>query len=209
LGQTLSRDEKDLIDVNDSLDNDKEAYSLFQSFVELLHSLGMGSLVILVDELEKTVLISALGRSQYQDDLRHLIDDNPKGMAMFFAIAFAQWEQFGREPTALQRRLAGNIFNLDKFDRTRTRSLIEAYLEINRTTEFTKSNAEKSFPKCPPKLAPFTEESIEDLLTVSMGKVSDLIGLCRKVVDYFLDHSKDYTEINSELLAQLAKKEGY
>lgn len=207
-GRSLNKEEKNSIGVDESLDNSKEAYGLSQSFIELLHLVGITSIIILVDELEKTFLIPSLARSQFQDDLRHLIDDNPKNMALFFAIAIPQWEQLSGEPTALQRRLAGNNYILDKFDKERVRRLIEAYLEIDRTKEFNEKIAKNRFPHCSPSLSPFDDESVEAILSVTNGKVSDLIGLCRKALDYLIDHPNDFTEINKGLVMSLAKKEG-
>ena len=205
LGQKLSREERDEIVVDSALTEPKEAYSVFQSLVELLHLLGVKSLVLLIDELEKIVLISALLRSQYQDDLRHLIDDNPKAMGVFFAIAGAQWNLLTREPTALQRRLAGNIYLLDRFDERRIKDLIAAYLDQHRTEGYSPGSIRRRFPHCPAELCPFTEESVNVILEKSDGTLSSVIMLCRKALDYFLDHVDDYEAITGELVASIAK----
>ncbi|MEM3551384.1 MAG: DUF2791 family P-loop domain-containing protein [Candidatus Bathyarchaeia archaeon] len=208
LGEKLSREERESILVDTSISDTKEAYLMMQSTFELLRLIGIKSLVLLVDELEKIVLIPAVQRSQYQDDLRHLIDDNPKGLGVFFAIAPAQWSMLSREPTALQRRLAGNIQLLDNFDEERIKELIRGYLSISRTEEFSKEKIKEKFPKCEVELCPFTLDSIKLISEKTKGRVSDVIMLCRKALDYFIDNIDKYEAITPELISTLAKQEG-
>lgn len=208
LGEKLSREERDNILVDSLLTDVKESYSVLQSFIQLLQSLGMKALVFLVDELEKIMLIPSLQRSRYQDDLRHFIDDNPKGIAIFFAIAPAQWDMLSREPTALQRRLAGNVHVLDPFDEERIKDLIRGYLRLNRTEDYSETAARNRFPQCDPDLCPFTENSIDAILDKTKGIVSGVILLCRKSLDFFLDNIDSYEVITAELIELVAKQEG-
>jgi len=208
LGEKLSREEKKSIMVDTLITDVKEAYAVLKQFINLLHSLGIKSLVLLIDELEKIMLIPGLLRSQYQDDLRHLIDDHPKGVGFFFAIAAAQWEALSREPTALQRRLAGNIFVLDKFDEERVKNLIRGYIGLNRTNDFSEEKAKIRFPQCPPDLCPFTEESVNVIYEKTEGIVSSVIILCRRSLDFFLDNIHRYDAITEDLVQEVAKQEG-
>jgi len=208
LGEKLSSEERENILVDASISDAKEAYLMMQSMFELLRSMGIKSLVLLIDELEKIVFIPALQRSQYQDDLRHLIDDNPKGLGLFFAIAPAQWSMLSREPTALQRRLAGNIQLLDRFDEERIKDLVKEYIRISRTEEFPEKEVKKKFPQCEVELCPFTLDSIKLILEKTQGIVSNVILLCRKALDYFIDNMDKYEAITSELISAVAKQEG-
>jgi hypothetical protein len=209
LGEKLDRDERDAIMVNRSIVESKEAFAFLEAIFRLLRIIGIESIVLLVDEFEKIVLIPALARSQFQDDLRHLIDNNPKNLAILFATSPAQWDQMSKEPTALLRRLAGNVYLLDRFDEQRTRDLIAAYLEVSRTENFSKDLAEQKFPQCPANLCPFVEESINVILAVSKGTISAALLLCRKSLDYYLDHSDEYGAITRELVSAVAKQEGF
>jgi hypothetical protein len=206
LGEKLSREERESILVETSISDTKEAYFMMQSMFQLLRLIGIKSLVLLIDELEKIVLIPALQRSQYQDDLRHLIDDNPKGLGLFFAIAPAQWSMLSREPTALQRRLAGNIQLLDNFDEGRIKDLIKEYLRISRTEGFSEQKAKEKFPQCEVELCPFSIDAIKLIFEKTKGKVSDVIILCRKALDYFIDNMDKYEAITSELISTMTKE---
>jgi hypothetical protein len=209
LGESLSKDERNEILVDSPIADKKESYSAFQSFIGLLRRASIKSVVLLVDELEKIVLIPSIQRSQYQDDLRHLIDDNPKWMAIFFAIAPNQWNQLSSEPTAFQRRLAGNIHQLDNFDEGRIRDLLHEHLLRSRISDFSEADLSSTFPECEPALCPFTDDSVSVISSVTRGKVSDVLLLSRKALDFFMDHLSSYRAITKELVTTMARQEGF
>ncbi len=208
LGERLDKGEKEILNIETSIDDDEIAYSTFRSLVVLLQVVGIKSIVVVVDELEKITLIHPTKRARYQDQLRRMIDDYPTDMCMYFAIAPRQWELLTKEPTALVRRLAGNWYVLEEFKMDHTKELIEKYLYFARTDNFSSQKAKAKFSNCEPSLCPFTTESINAIQKVSKGLVSSIILLCRKLLEYLYDHQDKYQSITPELVELVKQEEG-
>lgn len=189
-----------------SIEDDDAAYSVFRNLVDLLHVIGITSLVVLVDELEKITFIDARKRVKYQDQLRRMIDEFPKNMCMYFAIAPRQWESLTKESTALVRRLAGNWYILEEFKMNNTRELIEKYLYHARVDQFSSKEAKAKFSDCEPSLCPFTTESIDAIQKASKGLVSSIILLSRKLLEYLSDH-QEHNSITSKMVDMVSKQE--
>lgn len=188
-----------------SIEDDDTAYSTFRNLVDLLRVTGITSLVVLVDELEKITFIDARKRVKYQDQLRRMIDEYPKNMCMYFAIAPRQWESLTKESTALVRRLAGNWYILDEFKMDNTRELIEKYLYSARVDQFSSKEAKAKFSDCEPSLCPFTTGSIDAIQKASKGLVSSIILLSRKLLEYLSDHQNEYKSITPEMVEIVSK----
>lgn len=191
LGEHLDRDEKDLLHI-DALMDEKDPYRLFSDFVELLKIVGNENLVILVDELEKITLLTATKKDRYQDDLRRLIDDHPKNMCFYLAIAPRQWQDLTKEPTALVRRLRGNWHLLEDFKESETRELIERYLYSTRFEQYPGQKIKTSFPSCDPSLYPFSDTALDVISKESKGVVSDILMICRKALEHAVDSGFDF-----------------
>lgn len=208
LGGHLDKKEKEDLNVEILIEDDEKAYSIFGNLVKLLQIVGIKSFVILVDELEKITQLDARKRTRYQEQLRQLIDDYPKNMCMYFAIAPYQWGLLTKEPTALVRRLAGNWITLGGFEKDYTREFIERYLFHSRVDKFSSKEAKAKFIDCEPSLCPFTTESIDTIQKASKGLVSRIILLCRKSLEYLHDNQKDYHSITPQLVEFVKKQEG-
>lgn len=187
LGSKLTRDEMEYINVRSSIDNPRTAYAVLNDFIKILNIIGIRYVVVFADELEKLTTIPSNLRTVYQDDLRHLIDDYPHGMGIFFAITAFHWQQLNKETTALTRRLEDYVYGLELFKAEQVKELIEKYLEYGRMTEFDKS---KMIKECEPTLYPFTNESVEEIYALTQGVCSKIIRLCRKCIEYLIEEGK-------------------
>jgi len=207
LGERLEKEEKHTVSIETSIEDDETAYSVFRDLVLLLRMIGIASLVILVDELEKVTLIHAAKRVSYQDFLRRMIDDHPMNLCFYFAIAPHQWEALTKEPTALVRRLAGNWYVLEDFKREYTKELIEQYLYSVRVDWFSSKETKSKFGDCEPSLCPFTTKSVDAIQEVSGGRVSDVILICRKLLEYLYDNQEKYRSITPDLVEYVREQE--
>jgi len=206
LGERLYKDERDLLHIDTSIDP-KETYKLFRDLTKLFQKVGLKNLFVLVDELEKITTIQKLKKDKYQDDLRRLIDDHPKNMCFYFAIAPHEWQNLTKEPTALVRRLKGNWHLLEDFKENETRELVEKYLYSARIDQYPGKKVKASFPSCDPSLFPFTDEAIVTLSKGSKGVVSDILLFGRKALDLLCD-SEEYEVITLGLVKQAIGKKG-
>lgn len=207
LGEKLDSTDKNSIGVEGTIDDDETAYSIFHDLLVLFSMIGIKSLVTLVDELEKITFIHASKGTKYQDILRRMIDDHTKNVCFYFAIAPRQWADLTKESTAFVRRLSGNWYVLDDFQQNNTKDLIEQYLYAVRVENFSTKMAKSTFPDCEPSLCPFTNESISVIQEISEGLVSDIILICRKLLEYLYDYRKQYSCVTAELVKLVAEKE--
>lgn len=207
LGEKLSTPEKERILVESLIDNKEKAYKQYKNLLNLLSRVGIASLVILVDELERIILIPGLQKAQYYDELRHMIDDSPKATCYFFAIAPTQWNKLTEEPSALARRLSENVMHLEAFDEARIRQLIAKHIKFSRITSQT-SEIKSSFQRCDADLAPFTEDAIKAIYEATHGNVFANLVLCRKLIDYCIDNFPKINEISEETVKKFVAIEG-
>jgi hypothetical protein len=206
LGQHLEKDETGLGGLNvEQQITAGNAYQTFLDFMNVLRVIGIKYLVILIDELEKITLLSSVKRAKYQDQLRQMIDDNPKGMCLYFAVAPRQWEALTKEPTALVRRLSANWYILDEFRASETRELIEAYLFTSRTPDYSADKIKNISPKCEPSLYPFTDDAVNVISKKSKGVVSNILVLARRSLEILADKSDGFQVVTAELVAKEIK----
>jgi len=206
-GEKLTSEERKVILVSGEIEHHRTAYTLIKPVMLCFKEADMKNLVFLIDELEKILLLSANYRSQYQDDLRHLIDDNPQNLCMFFSITPPEWRKISEQPSAFTRRLEGNIFTLDDFDKERIILLIKGYLHYSRIDGYKDEmfkkviSDEKIKESIDYEIYPFSYNAI-DSITKQTGRLSSIILLCRNVLDYYLDKREIYNVINEALIKE-------
>jgi hypothetical protein len=207
LGQHLDRGDvgENGLDIEQQITSDN-AYQMFLDFIKILHVTGIKYLAILIDELEKITLLSSAKRAKYQDQLRQMIDDNPKCMCLYFSISPREWDALTKETTALVRRLSANWHILEDFKTPDTRELIEAYVSSSRTDDYSAEKILKISPKFVPSLYPFTEEAVSAIVKASGGVVSAILVLARRCLETLPDRSKEFQVITAELV-ELVEKE--
>lgn len=181
MGEKLDQSEKNSIGVNRSIDS-KNVYSTFHEFVKAINILGIKYFALFVDELEEITKLFKTKIDAYHNDLRQLIDDNPKNMCLYFAITPQHWEKLLGTKSALVRRLT-NWDIIEEFEEKDTRELIERYLFIGRVNGFTSKECKEKFSDCEPSLCPFTEEAVSAIHDKTKGVVSKVITLCRTIVE--------------------------
>ena len=209
LGDNLSREEKNYLNISSTISDNRDSLTILNALFNIFRVVDISNIVIFIDELERILTLTSMQKTQFQDDIRHLIDENPKNTSIFFAKSPEEWSKMIEQPTALIRRLSGNIFRLDDFDKERIKLLIEGYLFYSRIDDYTENILDEEYIDCNKKIFPFTEDSLEKILKVTKGRISSLIQLCRKSVDFYLDSLEEYNVINEEVIEIISKKEGY
>src|SRR5207245_1253693 len=146
--------------------------------VQILLNIGFQSAVFFIDEFEKTSLLATRQLQNFHDDIRDIIDEFPKKVALFFAITPHAWQQLEKEPSSLTRRLRSNVAILQKFGEEDIKELIRKYLDSQRT-ERDPEKIKSKFPACVSEYAPFTNDSLKEILESSEGLVSEILEDCR------------------------------
>lgn len=202
LGEKLSTAENDRLLVSTSITDKDRAYKLYKNLLDLLRYVGITSLVLLVDEMERLTIIPGMQKAIFYDDLRHLIDDSTTGTSYFFAIAPHQWNELTREPSALSRRLSENTFVLDRFDEKRIIKLIAKYVGFKRI-EKNEAIIKSTFGECDADVAPFLNEAITTIFEKTEGNIYSTLILCRKLIDYCVDNFSKTKVISSEIVEKI------
>ncbi len=207
-GEKLEKSDKESLNVDKQIDDDESTFLIFREFLKLQKVIGIKSLVLLIDELEKLTYIHATKRTKYEDKLRDLIDENPKNLCIFFAIAPTQWKLLAKESTAFIRRLAGNWDELEGFEEKDTKELIETYLVFSRIEGISPNLMKEKFKECEISLCPFTSSSVKRIQDLTKGRVSQVIFICRRLIDYYYDNQQKYPAITSEVVDTVWAMEG-
>lgn len=200
-GAKISKEERDTIMATSLNENARKAKLYLRDFIQILMNIGFGTVAFFIDEFEKLVQIPASQRKTFQDDIRDIIDQFTKRVALFFAVTPHEWDVLDREPTALGRRLRNNIVQLLKFNEKDTRELIELYLNSERID--TDSILKEKFPNCDKEFAPFTIDAIDEIIVQSDGMVHSILEYCRTTLEFFILH--DFPEINKAIVKKALK----
>lgn len=200
IGTMVSVEDKKSMQIISSNDEVNKSKTILKDLVDVIKSLGYKGIVFFVDEFENISVIPSNQRKIYQDDIRNIIDEFTKNVAIFFAITPTAWKDFESEPTALTRRLRSNQLMLKRFGEKDIRELIADFLKSQRS-ENMYQEIKSTFSNCEEKFAPFTKDAIDVILSESEGIVSEILELCRKSINKFVSSKND--EINSEFVKEL------
>jgi len=207
LGEPLDKSDKEVFNFESTIKDSKIAYDILKDFLLLLNDVGISSIVVLVDELEKITLLHPSKRTKYQDYLRQIIDDLSQNTVFYFAIAYRQWNILYQEATALTRRLESNWYVLDNFTRDETELFIKKFLYYGRSENYSSEKAFKKFPKCETALCPFTNDSIDAIYTYTKGKLSKIIVICSKLLEFLIDNQDEYNLITKDMVEKVVREE--
>lgn len=203
LGETLAKEERNLIHVEKNIEDPQTALAAFEALLRLFRNCGVASSIVLVDEFEKLVELGAAARTQYQDDLRRIIDDNPMGVNLFIAIAPKQHETLSSEPTAFARRLAGDVQELKPFSVDQATLLVGSYLSSARVAGFKESDVSKKFD---PSIFPFTKSAIDVIRDETDGIAAYVILGCRRCIEYLMGTKAEI--VDEKVVNAVSKKYG-
>jgi type II secretory pathway predicted ATPase ExeA len=199
IGSSLSKTERELLNIDSTIDDSHISEQVIIAFLRLLYSIGINGVVLLVDEFETMTLIPGISKGVYQDAIRHLIDSNPSGLVLFFAITPAEWGRLTQTPSALERRLAGSVIDLPPFLRSDVQELVELYLSTARSSNFNASGKTRTFP--------FNNESLEKIFSATKGVPQKVVRLCRLCIESIATCKEDC--VNAAFVEKVIKEEGF
>lgn len=204
VGAKVSIEDKKLLQIVSSNDQVSKSKIVLKDLVDIIKSLGYKGVVFFVDEFENISAIPSNQRKIYQDDIRNIIDEFAKNVAIFFATTPTAWKEFESEPTALTRRLRSNQLMLKRFGEKDIRELIADFLQSKRIHASIQEIKDR-YPNCNEKFAPFTDNAIDLILSESDGIVSDILEICRKSINQFV--SSNNKEINDSFVKELLSQQ--
>ena len=203
LGEFLSREERSDIGVVREIEDSDDVLKAFASLRQILKEAGFDVIYVLIDEFEKIAELrgasGAARKSMYFDDIRHLIDQNTKGVCLIACVTPTGTALIQRTGHPLSRRLLGNVEKLSLFGEDETYRLIEDYLRLGR--EEYESVTGKQL-RSSGGIEPFTKRSIKIITSLANGNVSEILRTCKKLLDAAADRKADLID-NAEAVYKL------
>ena len=189
-GEPILVEQKKDLDVVSLIDTDEKALRAFISLKKILNEVGINLLCLLIDEVESIETLHILKKQKLLNNLRRLMDLNPKGLCLLFACTPEAWNSIISDYHAFSERIFRNVV-LRPLDNKMLRQLILDYLSINR------KDSDDIFSE----IYPFNDNSLDDILSIAQGNVRRVLRICNHVIEYSLE--RGYDTISSDLLREL------
>ena len=171
-GEPVLYEQRKNLDVVMLIDNDEKALRAFMSLKKILSLLGNKLICLLIDEFEFIEYFHPLLKQKILNNLRHLIDLNPKGLCLIIGCAPEVWSDIIREYHAFSERIFRQI-TLKALSEGDMRNFISSYLQHFRTKE-----------KDPPSdIFPFTEDAIKAIQRAAEGNIRRMLMICNQAID--------------------------
>jgi len=191
VGEKLSSDEKQMIKVDDSIEDAKDAQKAFGAMIRLFRQFGFMAIVLLMDEFEKFTLIPKNRRDEYMDEIRHFLDENPSGICYMIGVTPTAYKTLTETPSALTRRLSGTEFELRFFKLQDVEELVSRYIQIGRMENANLESVVRKHPNTTPFIYPFTDDALRRIDQRSKGLVSSIVKLCRESIEIGIESKSE------------------
>ena len=182
LSEDLEKESRKMILIDNNITDRQQVLDIFNDVLSLILQTGLKSLVILVDEFENITNISKTGRDRYIDDIRHLIDENKKGICFVIATTYTGFNAVMESDSALTRRFARG-YKLEKFNLDDIKELIKQYLQIYRLEDSDLQEKVKKHSDTSIDIYPFTNNAIKLIHEKTNGVVHYVIDTCRESIE--------------------------
>ena len=189
-GEPILYEQRKELDVVMLIDNDEKALRAFMSLKKILSLLGNKVICLLIDEFEFIEYLHPLLKQKILNNVRHLIDLNPKGLCLIIGCAPEVWSDIIREYHAFSERIFRQV-TLKALSEGDMRNFISSYLQHFRTKD-----------KDPPDdIFPFTEDAIEAIQKAAEGNIRRMLMICNQAIDTGAD--MNLTTINAKTLREM------
>jgi type II secretory pathway predicted ATPase ExeA len=153
----------------------------------MLLDFGYTGVFMFVDEFERISQLTPKDEQQTLNSIRHLMDQNSRGLCILFGCAPEVWQDVMSEYHAFSERI-GQEVALRPLTEEKVYNLIEEYLNIARQN----NNA---------GIDPFTEDSLNIILQRSQGNIRQVLSICsRGLDDAVLDDSSSNRITEDDIL---------
>lgn len=172
------------MEIHSALDDDTMGVRAFTSFKNLLLDLGYTGVFVFVDEFEAIARLNDKNKQATLNSVRHLMDQNSRGLSVLFACAPEVWQDVMREYHAFSERI-GNEVALRPLTDEHLKELVSSYLETARV------DGDGS-------IDPFDESALDMVLQRSQGNIRQVLSICGRALDRGL--SQNETTLSEETI---------
>jgi hypothetical protein len=170
-GDKLSRtDVSELKIKSEKLSKDDIIKYALPLIINIHKQAGFKIVFILLDEFEHIIKGSKSQLTTFLNDFRNLIDANLMNFSMILACVLESWFEATKSNPGFEERFISAL-ELPKLSEESGKLIIIEYSNLERFNEKERG-----------KLAPFKEEVIKDLITISDNNIRKYIELCHEVL---------------------------
>ena len=179
---------RNAINVGANVDEGRAA-DIFKQLLVLRRKEGTQLFCLLIDEFETVNELNPIRKQHLYNTLRHVIDDNPRGLCLVLACSPAGWDELLENAYALARRVSRNVVYLDNLNEAKLGQVIAGYLQTTRTSEGPIRALLKERKVDPSKideyikLYPFSPAILSELLRLSQGNIGEVIKFCNVCIE--------------------------
>lgn len=174
------------MEIHSALDDDTTTVRAFTALKNFLLELGYTGVFVFVDEFESIARLSPKDEQATLNSIRHLMDQNSRGLCMLFGCAPEVWQDVMSEYHAFSERI-GQEVALRPLTDDHIAELVSSYLETARTNETDGTD-------------PFEEECLELIHQRSQGNIRQALSLCSRVLDAAVDEG--VTEVSPDFVQE-------
>lgn len=181
--EPILHEQRRFLDVVSLIDTDEKALRAFMSLKVILSEIGVDTICLLIDEIESIEILHILRRQKLLNNIRRLIDLNPRGLCLVMACTPEAWSSIISDYHAFSERIFRNVV-LRPLDNEMLRQLILDYLNMYRIEQ----NSDLD-------IYPFNEDALDDILLAAQGNVRRVLMICNRVIE--IGAEGGYPEIDS------------
>lgn len=174
------------MEIHSALGDDTTTVRAFTALKNFLLELGYTGVFVFVDEFESIARLSPKDEQATLNSIRHLMDQNSRGLCMLFGCAPEVWQDVMSEYHAFSERI-GQEVALRPLTDDHIAELVSSYLETARTNETDGTD-------------PFEEECLELIHQRSQGNIRQALSLCSRVLDAAVDEG--VTEVSPDFVQE-------
>ncbi|MGI0086470.1 MAG: BREX system ATP-binding domain-containing protein [Nitrosotalea sp.] len=200
LCEDLEKDSRKMILLDNNITERQQVLDIFNGVISLLLQSGLKSIVVLIDEFENITQISKTARDRYFDDIRHLLDENRKGVCFVIASTYTGFDAVTQSQSALTRRFARD-YKLEKFDLDNINELIKQYLALYRLQNSGLEQKVKTLTDTSVDIYPFTNKAINLIFEKTTGVVHYIIDVCRESIELAIQSNS--TVIDEKIIEKI------
>jgi len=185
----LRYEQRKEMEIHSAVDDNTTAVRAFTALKSMILDLGYTGVFMFVDEFERISQLSPKNEQQTLNSIRHLMDQNSRGLSILFGCAPEVWQDVMGEYHAFSERI-GQEVALRPLTEEKVYNLIGEYLNIAR------EDNNKS-------IAPFTEESLKIILQRSQGNIRQVLSICSRVIDNAVRYDSGSNKIREEDISNI------
>jgi type II secretory pathway predicted ATPase ExeA len=190
LGEDVDKDSRKAILIDKKIDDKIQIQNIFTDIISLLLNFEkIKGVVILIDEFENVTNISKITRDRYFDEIRHMLDENRKGIYYVVATTLTGLDAVVKSSSALSRRFSRDL-PLKKFGIDDIHELIKNYLSLYRLKDFD-IDSKITSGEISKKYYPFTNSAMSLIDECTLGVVHNIIDVCRDAVEIAAHEEKE------------------